>query len=73
MKADDDYAELKRKALWLSDMKEVVAVMDKIESLPPGLNGTLTYIRDDGEELADIWWDSESETWLCNWKRGSGA
>ena len=73
MKADEDYAELKRRALWLSDMEEVVTVMQKISNLPVGLDGTLTYYRDDGEALADIWWDAESDSWLCNWKRGSGA
>lgn len=31
--------------------------------------GEITVMREDGEELADIWWDSEAETWRVDWKR----
>ena len=59
-------------ALWPSDMAEVIQAAEKLKEIK-GIGGSVTYYRDDGEELAVIWWDGESETWLVNWLRGSGA
>jgi hypothetical protein len=73
----EDFKKLSRKeavktALWPSDMAEVLKVADQVAQLK-GVYGELVYYRDDGEELAVIWWDGESETWLVNMLRGSGA
>jgi hypothetical protein len=65
-------AEAVKTALWPSDMAEVLKVADQVAQLK-GVYGELVYYRDDGEELAVIWWDGESETWLVSWLRGSGA
>lgn len=59
-------------ALWVSDMKEVIKVAEKLAKIQ-GIDGEVSVIRDDGEELAVVWFDVESETWLVNWLRGSGA
>jgi hypothetical protein len=53
-------------------MAEVLKVADQLAQIK-GVYGELVYYRDDGEELAVIWWDGESETWLVNMLRGSGA
>jgi hypothetical protein len=73
----DEFSKLDRDAavktaLWPSDMQEVLAAAEKLKEIK-GIGGVVTYFRDDGEELAVIWWDGESETWLVNWLRGSGA
>jgi hypothetical protein len=73
----EDFKKLNREeavktALWPSDMAEVLKVADQVAQLK-GVYGELVYYRDDGEELAVIWWDGESETWLVNMLRGSGA
>ena len=73
----DEFKELSRTeavktALWPSDMQEVIEAAEKLKAIK-GIGGEVVYFRDDGEELAVIWWDSESETWLVNWMRGSGA
>ena len=60
-------------ALWVSDMKEVVAVAEALEKIQRSIDGEVTVIRDDGEELAVVWRDVESDTWLVNMLRGSGA
>ena len=65
-------AEAVKTALWPSDMEEVIAAAQKLKNIK-GIGGEVVYYRDDGEELAVIWWDSESDTWLINWLRGSGA
>lgn len=65
-------AEAVKTALWPSDMQEVIEVVEKLKDIK-GVGGELVYWREDGEELAVIWWDSESETWLVNMLRGSGA
>jgi hypothetical protein len=66
-------ADRVKTALWSSDMEEVLKVIRHLEGLSKGVDGELIVVRDDGEELAMVWWDNESETWLCNWLRGSGA
>lgn len=73
----DDFKKLTRAdavktALWPSDMEEVITAAQKLKNIK-GIGGEVVYYRDDGEELAVIWWDSESDTWLVNWLRGSGA
>lgn len=65
-------AEAVKTALWPSDMEEVITAAQKLKNIK-GIGGEVVYYRDDGEELAVIWWDIESETWLVNWLRGSGA
>lgn len=72
----DEYREKRQRSLWLSDMQEVVSVMDKIETAlgkNSVIDASFVVMRDDGEELAEVWWDGESESWLCDWRRGSGA
>lgn len=65
-------AERIKTALFLSDMQEVIEVAVKLSEIK-GIDGEVTYYRDDGEELAVIWWDDEREQWLINMLRGSGA
>ena len=72
---EHEYRDKKARSLWLSDMQEVVDVMKKIEDALGKSSVTdaiFTVMRDDGEELADVWWDSDGEQWLCDWRRGSG-
>ena len=68
-----DYDRAKETALWTSDMEEVLAIMKHLEGAPGIITGELTVVRDDGEELAILWFDTNTERWLCNWKAGSGA
>ena len=63
--------EAVKTALWVSDMEEVITAAQKLSNIK-GIGGEVVYHRDDGEELAVIWWDAESDTWLVNWMRGSG-
>lgn len=70
--------DLVKTGLWLSDIQDVVKLMEAVEkvaaSAPEAFGGGMFEARrDDGEILAYVWWDSESESWLCNWERGSGA
>jgi len=73
---EDEYREKKRTALWADDMRTVLAVMDSVrDALEPAViyEVMVTVARDDGEPLAEVWYDGESESWLCNWLKGSGA
>lgn len=71
-------ADLIKTGLWADDIRDVLKLMDAAEKVRDAASesfggGVLEARRDDGEILAYIWWDAESETWLCNWERGSGA
>lgn len=70
-----NYEEKRKTALWLEDLKTVVGAMTAIDDALETrviYDAKFTVVRDDGDDLAEIWFDSESESWVCNWLRGSG-
>lgn len=75
---DQSREDLVKTALWASDIEDVLKLMNaahKVRDAAPESfgGGVLEARREDGEIMAYVWWDAESETWLCNWERGSGA
>lgn len=70
MSREDSYRAIKDRSLHLSDMRAVVRAMEAVVALPEVFtNASLDVMRADGETLATIWWDGESEKWLCDWKK----
>ena len=65
-------ADRVKTALYPDDLREVMKIAETVSAVK-GIDGEFTVYRDDGEELAVIWWDSETEEWLINMLRGSGA
>lgn len=65
-------ADRVKTALYPDDLREVMKIAEAVSAIK-GVDGEFTVYRDDGEELAVIWWDSETEDWLINMLRGSGA
>lgn len=71
-----DYNDKKRTALWVEDLQLVVDAMTALQRALVKhwiFDASFTVARDDGEPLAEVWFDGESDSWLCNWVRGSGA
>ena len=67
-----DYEEKRNRSVYIEDIERVNRAMNSIiQALSD------TYIRDGSivvtgawadDILAEIWWDSEGEVWLCDWQ-----
>lgn len=70
-----DYDEKRKTALWVEDVEMVAETMRALENAlggRPVTDVTITVCRNDGEDLAEIWFDTEVDLFVVNWSRGSG-
>ncbi len=64
--ADGLYEKAKERSLLLDELVQIVAVMRHATKLPHYPEGSLVLRDENGDFLADIWWDAESEMWLAD-------
>ena len=61
----------RKNSLYAHDLNLVGEALIDIEKLDTSYiyAGSIHVMRPDGEVLAEVWWDSESESWRVDWNR----
>lgn len=63
----DEYMKKLDRSLAVPDVTNVLRTMDKLASIPACISSaTIRLCTSTDQFLVEIWWDSESETWLAD-------